>query len=69
MCVKNTGVEASLLVGNVDKVVQPEMNDGLREVRVTDEEHEDYLYPASFFVEIDILLRARRAFMLAQVVA
>lgn len=67
MCVKNTGVEASLLVGKVYKVIRPAVNDGPRDVRVIDEEMEDYLYPSTFFVEIEVPARARRA--LAQVEA
>ncbi|HRK31648.1 MAG TPA: hypothetical protein PLD59_11265 [Tepidisphaeraceae bacterium] len=67
MCVKNAGVEASLVVGKIYKVIRPEVNDGLQNIRVIDEEMEDYLYPSTFFVEIEVPARGRHA--LAQVEA
>lgn len=38
-----------LIIGHVYKVAQPAENDGPDELRIFDEEGEDYLYPASYF--------------------
>ena len=61
----NRGNEMSLLMGKVYQVVKPERNDGPRNLRVIDEEGEDYLYSAKQFVPLELPLKARRALLTA----
>jgi len=48
-------------VGKVYRVLRPQRGDRPYDLRVVDEEGEDYLYPARRFVKIDLPLRARKA--------
>ncbi len=43
-----------LEVGKLYVVLPPEPRDGLDDIRVVDESGEDYLYPSSWFVEVDV---------------
>ncbi|MGH9890508.1 MAG: hypothetical protein ACREA0_00690 [bacterium] len=43
-----------LEVGKLYVVMPPEPGDGEEEMRVVDESGEDYLYPASWFVAVDV---------------
>ena len=61
MCIDNRGYEGSLLVGKVYQVVRPSPGDGPRDLRVVDEEAEDYLYPADQFVPVELSARGKRA--------
>jgi hypothetical protein len=62
ICVRNAGVAASLELRKVYRLVSdPEAaSQGL--VRVLDESGEDYLYPDTFFVPIEVPKAAARAF-------
>ena len=62
ICVRNAGVPASLELRKVYRVIAdaPAASQGL--VRVVDESGEDYLYPDSFFVPIEVPKAAVRAF-------
>jgi hypothetical protein len=61
MCIDNRGYEGSLLVGKVYQIVRPLPGDGRKDVRVVDEEAEDYLYPADQFVPVELSARGKRA--------
>lgn len=61
ICIDNHGYELSLLVGKVYRVVKPLANDEPYDLRVIDEEAEDYLYPAERFVPVDLPAKARNA--------
>ena len=61
LCVDNHGHEGSLWVGKVYQVSKPEPGDTLHDLRVIDEEGEDYLYPVERFVRVDLPPRARKA--------
>jgi hypothetical protein len=61
VCIDNTGNEGSLRVGKVYQVVKPERHDGPNDVRVIDEEGEDYLYSAEQFVPVTLPPEAKRA--------
>ena len=61
MCIDNRGCEASLCVGKVYQVIRPEPHDSPNDVRVVDEEGEDYLYAARQFVPVMLPPAARRA--------
>ena len=60
MCIENRGREASLVIGKVYQVLKPAMADSRFDLRVVDEEGEDYLYPASSFVQLQLPPKARR---------
>jgi hypothetical protein len=61
MCIENRGHEASLLVGKVYRVLKPAAADSRFDLRVVDEEGEDYLYPLANFVQLELPIKARRA--------
>ena len=52
-------------VGKAYKVIKPEANDRAYFFRVIDEEGEDYLYPADWFVPVDLPPKAKRALVAA----
>jgi hypothetical protein len=60
VCVDNHGHEGSLLVGKIYRVVRPAPNDLPYDLRVIDEECEDYLYAAKRFVPIVVPGKVRR---------
>lgn len=45
--------EADLVVGAVYRVLSPERNDRLADIRIVDESGEDYLYPRDWFVPVE----------------
>jgi hypothetical protein len=49
-----------LIVGKVYRVLRPEKLDGAHDLRVVDECGEDYLYPADWFVPIDVPSKVKR---------
>ena len=62
ICVDNGDFEGSLQKGKVYRIIKPEAGDRGVDVRVIDEEGEDYLYPAERFVPIENLpAKAKRA--------
>jgi hypothetical protein len=62
MCIDDNGYEGSLQKGKVYPIIRPEPGDRTYDVRVIDEEGEDYLYPAKRFVPIENLpAKAKRA--------
>jgi hypothetical protein len=61
MCVDNKGNVDSLMIGKVYKVIRPEPNDGRGDMRVIDEEGEDYLYSVDQFVPVELPPKGRRA--------
>jgi hypothetical protein len=61
LCVGNKGNEASLCLGKLYRVVRPLRGDEPYDLRVIDEEGEDYLYPAEWFLPIALPPRAKKA--------
>jgi hypothetical protein len=63
LCIKNRGYSASLVARKVYQLLwdPPAERRGL--VRVVDESGEDYLYPTTFFVSIEIPREAARVFL------
>src|SRR5438132_2581921 len=61
MCVDNRGYEGSLWIGKVYKVIKPDVNDLPSDLRVIDEEGEDYLYSGRRFVPVVVPPKGRRA--------
>ena len=62
ICVRNTGVEASLELRKVYRLVADAAAASQGLVRVVDESGEDYPYPETFFVPIEVPQAAVRAF-------
>lgn len=54
ICVRNEGYPASLEVRKVYRVVPDAEAQDTGHIRVIDESGEDYLYPADFFVTLDL---------------
>jgi hypothetical protein len=54
VCVRNEGYEASLELHKIYRVVPDLEADKEGDVRIVDESGEDYLYPAQWFVPIEV---------------
>ncbi len=54
VCVRNEGYEASLELHKIYRIVSDLEADKEGDVRVVDESGEDYLYPADWFVPIEV---------------
>lgn len=62
LCVKNRGYAASLETRKIYRVLKDEKAAANDLVRIVDETGEDYLYPTSFFVAIELPKTAARMF-------
>jgi hypothetical protein len=60
ICIQNRDCD-DLQVGKVYETRTDRVAAGAGHVRVLDDSGEDYLYPASYFVFVELPLRARRA--------
>jgi hypothetical protein len=65
ICIRNDGDEESLERGKAYRVVKPLANDPPQRIRVIDEENEDYLYRADWFVPIQVPLVAKQSVLRA----
>ncbi len=65
LCVKNKGYLASLVVWKVYQVLPDDKAAQHKLIRIIDESGEDYLYPASFFVPIELPKVIEKKFALA----
>jgi hypothetical protein len=63
VCIRNEEYEASLELRKIYEVIEDSVAESHQMVRVIDEENEDYLYPASWFVPIDLPQRAEEAIL------
>lgn len=54
ICSDNEGFEASLELRKLYRVLPDERADRHQQIRVIDESGEDYLYPAQFFIPVDL---------------
>lgn len=63
LCVRNTGNEASLEIGKAYRILKPLPTDPRGRVRVLDEDGEDYLYSAEWFVRIEVPRTMRRTLL------
>lgn len=61
ICIQNQGHEPSLQFGKVYKVIKPKKGDRATDLRVIDEEGEDYLYGVQRFVRVELPAKAKRA--------
>ncbi len=63
VCIRNEGNEASLELRKIYEVVEDPDAEKHQMVRVIDEENEDYLYPAAWFVQIDLPTNVEQAIL------
>lgn len=63
LCVRNDDYPVSLEVRKIYRVVRDPAAAAHDLVRVIDESGEDYLYPETYFVPIEVPSAARRAFV------
>lgn len=63
LCLKNDGYPASLEVRKVYQVIPDDSAAARHFVRIIDESGEDYLYPESYFVAIELPKAAATAFV------
>jgi len=61
VCLKNKGYEVSLEPRKIYQVLPDADAARHRQLRVVDESGEDYLYPASYFAEIELPQPVRKA--------
>jgi hypothetical protein len=61
MCIDNDGYQASLEVAKVYRILAAGQSAPENWLRVIDESGEDYLYPASRFVPVELPIKGRRA--------
>jgi hypothetical protein len=61
VCIRNEGNEASLELRKIYEVVDDRDAENHQMVRVVDEEDEDYLYPAAWFVAIELPTNVEQA--------
>ena len=54
ICLTDRGSPLSVLKGKVYRVVTPYPNDSPTDVRIIDEENEDYPYPRDWFAPLDL---------------
>ncbi|MBM3187121.1 MAG: hypothetical protein FJZ90_00175 [Chloroflexi bacterium] len=65
VCVRNKGYAASLELRKIYQAVEDPRAGEHRLIRVIDESGEDYLYPADYFVAIELPQAVEEAFVLA----
>ncbi len=62
VCIKNEGYQASLEIRKIYRVVADSEGDAKSLVRIVDESGEDYLFPADYFVPIQVPAEATVVF-------
>jgi hypothetical protein len=67
ICIEADEDGVSLQIGKAYRVIRPESNNPTYFMRVIDEEGQDYLYPAEWFVPIDLPPKAKKALVAAGV--
>jgi hypothetical protein len=61
VCVDSTNDDIDLIVGKLYKVAKPQRNDPPHMLRIVDESGEDYLYPADWFISMEVPPKVKRA--------
>jgi hypothetical protein len=62
VCIKNEGYSVSLEARKIYRVIDDVKAEGAGMLRIVDESGEDYLFPADYFVPIQIPTEANVAF-------
>ncbi|HEX9961719.1 MAG TPA: hypothetical protein VGB00_12340 [Pyrinomonadaceae bacterium] len=65
VCINNQDYPASLELHKIYQVVSDEKIEVDGEIRVVDESGEDYIYPAQWFVAVDLPLAVEESFLKA----
>jgi len=65
VCIRNEGVPAALELRKIYQVLPDAGSEGTGMVRVMDESGEDYLYPADWFIPIELTNELQSALLLA----
>jgi hypothetical protein len=65
ICIRNAGNAGSLERGKAYRVVKPLETDPPQRIRVIDEENQNYLYRADWFVPIEVPPAARKSVLQA----
>jgi hypothetical protein len=65
ICIKHDGYPASLEVRKIYRVLEDLFAEKVGQIRVIDESGEDYLYPRSFFLLVDLPAEVEEALLLA----
>ena len=63
VCIRNEGNEASLELRKIYEVLADAKAESHAMIRIIDEENEDYLYPASWFVPIELPTNVEQAIL------
>ena len=63
VCIRNEGNEASLELRKIYEILEDSAAEKHEMVRVIDEENEDYLYPAAWFVPIELPTNVEQALL------
>lgn len=63
VCIKNSGYPASLELHKIYRMIPDPEATRERDIRVVDESGEDYLYPAEWFVGVEIPRRVRTSLL------
>ncbi len=63
VCVRNEGYQASLELHKIYRVVPDPDAEGNGDIRIIDESGEDYLYPADWFVPIEVPAAVRASLL------
>jgi hypothetical protein len=61
LCIDAGEYEGELVVGKVYPTVRAAKNDPATDLRIVDESGEDYLYPAKWFVPVELPAKAKKA--------
>jgi len=65
VCINNQDYPASLELHKIYQVVSDDKIEAGGEIRVIDESGEDYIYPAEWFVAVDLPLAVEESFLKA----
>ena len=63
LCIDNTAFKASLVPGKVYRILKDARASKDDLVRIVDESGEDYIYPASWFIAVELPSAARESFL------
>ncbi len=63
LCIKNEGYAASLEVRKVYRLLSDSDASKYGQVRIVDESGEDYLFPADYFVPVELPQQAKEALL------
>jgi hypothetical protein len=63
VCIKNDGFPVSLEVRKIYRALSDPDAESANQIRVVDESGEDYIYPADYFIPVELPRQAKDALM------